>query len=450
MLPPHRALGSAHGGKLDHWAIVLASVCTALAMLISSCTVAAHMVQTRRRQLRNTTLRILMMVPLYALASLLALLVKDWALVLGVVRSTYEAFALFSFVQLMLAYLSLHAPADGDGARGAAWLALDLRTDPPTKHLPPLCWLQPWPPGPVFLRRTLVGVFQYTAIMPLVTLVSCITWASGVYGDGEALAWDRAFPYLSLVQNCSQMWALYCLVLFYRATSSRLQQIRPLGKFLCIKLVVFATWWQDVSIAMLVQLGVIEADKLENPDADGYLSTDEVAVALNSLIVCVEMVFFAIAHVHTFPPSDYAVEHEIGATKYSLQHSGEIEDTLLDHNALDDPETNPWDARVRLPRVRTRDTIRDFVRGVNVFDVLLDVRGMFSLRTSDAAESVPGRTGPGSGRPGGSGGGAARGFYESPSLPAGESPTADSASFFFDSSNEPTAYLDAQAQPDIF
>ena len=76
---------------------------------------------------------------------------------------------------------------------------------------------------------------------PPVTL--CSTCA-GVYGEGE-FRHDRAYPYVALLNNFTQMWALYCLVLLYRASHDELRPIRPLSKFVVIKLVVFVTDWQS-------------------------------------------------------------------------------------------------------------------------------------------------------------------------------------------------------------
>ena len=69
--------------------------------------------------------------------------------------------------------------------------------------------------------------------------------ANGVYGYGK-VNWRAGYVYITFVNNCSQIWALYILVLFYQATKQHLQPIRPLHKFLCVKAVVFFTWWQSV------------------------------------------------------------------------------------------------------------------------------------------------------------------------------------------------------------
>ena len=38
-------------------------------------------------------------------------------------------------------------------------------------------------------------------------------------------------------------WALYCLMLFYLAAKEELMPLKPVGKFVCVKLVVFASFW---------------------------------------------------------------------------------------------------------------------------------------------------------------------------------------------------------------
>ena len=128
-------------------ALLVGGICAALACFISAYTVALHLVQTRHPSLKQYTARIVAMVPIYALGAIFAIQNPPLAVFLAVPRSCYEAFALLSFVQLMLSYLSLEAPSQGDGARGAIWLALGMAHDPQVDHMWPLCRARPWPMG---------------------------------------------------------------------------------------------------------------------------------------------------------------------------------------------------------------------------------------------------------------------------------------------------------------
>lgn len=49
-----------------------------------------------------------------------------------------------------------------------------------------------------------------------------------------------------------------CLVLFYHCTMHDLAGIRPLAKLMCVKAVVFMSFWQGVAIVILVKLGILK------------------------------------------------------------------------------------------------------------------------------------------------------------------------------------------------
>lgn len=84
------------------------------------------------------------------------------------------------------------------------------------------------------------------------------------------------YPYLTVVLNFSQMWALYCLVKFYNVTHDHLKSIRPLAKFISFKAIVFATWWQGVGIALLSSLGVLH-------------NGGELESGLQDFLICIEV-----------------------------------------------------------------------------------------------------------------------------------------------------------------
>ena len=99
--------------------------------------------------------------------------------------------------------------------------------------------------------------------------------------------------YVSAVNNISISISLYCLALFYIATEEKLRPFRPLSKFLCIKAVLFCTFWQSCLFVLLTQLDVI---------------TSAQSTAFQNQLICVEMVVAAIAQSFAFSPEDFIDE----------------------------------------------------------------------------------------------------------------------------------------------
>ncbi|XP_027131526.1 transmembrane protein 184C-like, partial [Larimichthys crocea] len=152
-----------------------------------------------------------------------------------------------------------------------------------------------------------LGVLQYTVVRPVTTVIALICQLCGVYDEAN-FSFRNAWSYLVIINNISQLFAMYCLVLLYRSLKEELTPIRPVGKFLCVKLVVFVSFWQAVLIAFLVKVGVI-SDK-HTWDWD---SVEAVATGLQDFIICIEMFLAAIAHHYTFTYKPYVQEAEEGS-----------------------------------------------------------------------------------------------------------------------------------------
>ena len=68
-----------------------------------------------------------------------------------------------------------------------------------------------------------------------------------------------------------QAWAMYSLVMFYYAFKEDLKPIKPLGKFLSIKMIIFATFWQAVVVSILVEANAIPVRAAEPASMFGTL-----------------------------------------------------------------------------------------------------------------------------------------------------------------------------------
>ena len=103
--------------------------------------------------------------------------------------------------------------------------------------------------------------------------------------------------------NLSVSAAFYGLLKFYHAVQDDLVWCRPWPKFLCIKGVVFMTFWQGLAINILAKTS----------SASGSTGTHEQdlwAKQSQSFLICIEMLVASIAHFYVFPHYEWREGYE--------------------------------------------------------------------------------------------------------------------------------------------
>jgi hypothetical protein len=191
-------------------------------------------------------------VPIYSISSLISLYSLDAAFFLDAVRDIYEAFVIYCFFQLLVEYLG-----------GERSLIILLHGRQPIKH--------PWPVSIFFppmdvsdpftflgLKR---GILQYVQIKPILAAITVLLKAAGTYKDGS-LEVSSGYTYVSIIYNISVGLSLYCLAMFWVATHDDLQPFRPMPKFLCVKGIIFFSFWQGFAVSIFVAAGLLKSSKL--------------------------------------------------------------------------------------------------------------------------------------------------------------------------------------------
>lgn len=108
-----------------------------------------------------------------------------------------------------------------------------------------------------------------------------------------------------MANNFSQMIAMFCLILFYTVFREELAPLKPIRQYLCIKFVVFATFWQSVLLAILVKFDIISINHWP------YFPTlIDTVNGLQDFLICIEMFVAAVAHILAFPATPYIIERQ--------------------------------------------------------------------------------------------------------------------------------------------
>ncbi|ONK75105.1 uncharacterized protein A4U43_C03F13370 [Asparagus officinalis] len=298
---------------------------------------------------------VLFMVPVYASESIISLSKAKFSIVCDILRNCYEAFALYCFGSYLVACLGGDERVAEILDKGSKKkLQEQLLEGDEEKGLPRRSSsLHDFFCDPSVLGNDLYviekfGLVQYMILKTVCAFLAMLLEVFGVYGDGE-FKWYYGYPYIAVVINFSQMWALYCLVQFYNVTHERLAPIKPLAKFISFKAIVFATWWQGVGIAIICYFGILPKEgKIQN--------------GIQDFLICIEMAIAAVAHIFVFPVEPYKF---FPASGYEEVTSIE---TKSDIKVDEDSEGKPaiveeTEMKVEAPGTSITESVQDVVVG---------------------------------------------------------------------------------------
>lgn len=264
--------------QLPRWWQELCEVSTVTSLAITVYAITLHFLNYRKPHEQRLVVRIQLIVPVFTITSLVAIKYPEFCqFYLDPVREVYEAFVIYTFFSLLVFVL-------GGERRIITEICLSHR---PSTHAIPFLGRYlgkidlSYPEDFLMVKR---GILQYV-------------WFKPFYCIGNLLCLIFDFSSLNLIlvimYNLSVTWSLYSLAVFWRCLYEDLRPFNPWGKFLCVKVVIFASYWQSMVIMILESKGILRGGSA------GF-------VYQNGLL-CIEMVGFAVLHSITFPWEEYSL-----------------------------------------------------------------------------------------------------------------------------------------------
>lgn len=269
-------------------------ICT-LSFLISLYGILQHFLNYRKPHEQRLIIRILLLVPIFSVTCLMATLNPSFTKIyLDFIREFYEAFVIYTFFSYLTFIL-------GGEREIITRLSIGKR---PVRHVLPFLYGDIDLSNPYSFLSVKRGVLQYVWFKPFYCFFLLIC---------EVYQWNRVEFWLLILYNISVTWSLYNLALFWKCLYDELKQYKPWMKFMCVKLIIFASYWQGMILKFLSITGNLHVESDVNEENLPY-------VYQNGLL-CIEMIGFAILHFCAFPWTDYCLQAMPNSARMKLWYS---------------------------------------------------------------------------------------------------------------------------------
>jgi hypothetical protein len=239
---------------------------------------------------------------------------------LAIVKDAYEAYIIYQFLSFCISVL-------GKGDRGKVVDLLSKQVDhltPPFRLFPCCCkphYEDDRALADAILTQCQAFTMQFVFWRPVTTIANFLLNKYQYYGLSDNPHDYRAPQfYVTLIQNLSIFIAFAGLLKFYHAVDKDLEWCRPFAKFLCIKGVVFMTFWQGLALTVLA----------ETTDVGQGGDPDQWAESAQSFLICLEMLLFSIAHFYCFPVEEWQPGYRANYQKAKFGETLALNDFFTD------------------------------------------------------------------------------------------------------------------------
>ncbi|KAF7564108.1 hypothetical protein G7046_g45 [Stylonectria norvegica] len=280
---------------------IIGASCALIASALSLYLVWMHALHYTKPREQRQIIRILIMVPVYAISSFCQIQWYWHAIYFQVMSDCYEAFAIASFFALLCHYIAPDLHSQKQFFR---------EMQPVKPWIWPVNWMAkccagergPWrtpKSGLTWFNIIWAGIYQYCFVRVTMTVSAVVSQYFRRYCESSN---SPVFGHIwVLALTCIAVTiAMLCVIQFYFQLREPLAEHNPFTKVLAIKLVVFLAFWQTTCISVGTStLDLIHPNK--------YLAYPDLKVGIPALLLCFEMACFAIFHLWAFPYAPYRV-----------------------------------------------------------------------------------------------------------------------------------------------
>lgn len=306
----------------DYMIYQVAMTFTILSCLISMWHMGSHTRKLNKPTIQRKILAILWMCPIYAVTSSLSLVFPKYSGYLGIIKDSYEAYIIYQFLSFCISVI-------GGGDRNKTIDIIAKKADkltPPFQFFVCCCkahYENDRALASAILTQCQAFTMQFIFWKPVVSIASFLCKKYRYYGPYATTAtdWKSIQTVLNVIQNLSIFFAFAGLMKFYHAVDKELEWCRPFPKFLCIKGVVFVTFWQSMVLKILAETTDMGGD---GDSADSWSEQTQ------NFLICLEMLLFSIAHFYCFPVEEWQPGYKANFRKAKFGETMALNDFFSD------------------------------------------------------------------------------------------------------------------------